>query len=53
MYESKKPSIPFHPAYGYVTPEQIARLNELKDGTEYKTLKKQIELQTRLKGKMV
>lgn len=45
-------TIPYHPSYGYVTEEQIKKLSELKDGTEYKYLLKQIDLQTKKKGKM-
>lgn len=44
------PRIPYHPAYGYATPEQIEQLKTLKDGTEYKQLWKIIECQTKKKG---
>jgi hypothetical protein len=44
--------IPFHPSYGYATPDQVQKLMELKDGTEYKQLLKQIEIQTKNKGVM-
>lgn len=44
--------IPYHLAYGYATPEQIEKLKELKDGTDYKQLWKIIEEQTKKKGNM-
>lgn len=53
MFESpKKPRIPFHPAYGYATPEQIEKLESLGMCPERDYLWKQIELQNKKKGVM-
>lgn len=45
-------SIPYHPSYGYATPEQIEKLNSLKNGMEYKQLLKIIQQQNEDKGKV-
>lgn len=50
-YFNEKKKIPFHPSYGYATPEQIEKLNSLPDGYELQHLKKQIEKQNKNKGK--
>lgn len=47
-----KERIPYHPAYGYATPEQIKKLQELKHGPEYDFLWKQIAEQIKKKGKI-
>lgn len=44
--------IPFHPSFGYATPEQIARLKESIPQYEREAILKQIEKQTRLRGKI-
>lgn len=46
-----QPPIPYHPAYGYATPEQIQKLQELKHGPDYDLLWKKIEQQTKRRGK--
>ncbi len=48
----KPETIPYHPSYGYVYPEQIKKLAELKDGQDYKDLVKKIELQNKNKGRI-
>lgn len=45
-------TIPYNPAYGYATSEQIEKLKVLGLGPDYDQLLKQIELQTKKKGKM-
>ena len=45
-------TIPFHPSYGYATPEQIEKLKQLKLGADYQSLLKKIEKQTKAKGKI-
>lgn len=45
-------TIPFHPSYGYATAEQIDKLKELKVGPDYHRLLKEIEKQTKAKGKI-
>lgn len=44
--------IPYHPAYGYATPEQIEKLKTLGKGPDYDHLWKVIAEQTKKKGKM-
>lgn len=44
--------IPYSAAYGYATKEQVVKMNELKCGINYKQIKKQIEFQTKHKGKV-
>lgn len=48
---SKEPKIPFHPSYGYATPEQIEKLNSLPLGADRNYLLRQIEKQNEKKGK--
>lgn len=48
---SQIPRLQFHPSYGYATPEQIERLKSIGSGPEMEYLLKQIEEQTRNKGK--
>lgn len=42
--------LPYHPSFGYATPEQIEKLNNLKDGYELQYLRKQIKKQNDNKG---
>lgn len=44
--------IPFSPVYGYATEEQYKMLQGMKDGADYKQLKKIIAEQTKRKGLM-
>lgn len=44
------PRIPYHPAYGYATPEQVEELKRLGRGPDYDQLWKKIEYQTKKKG---
>lgn len=44
--------IPFHPAFGYATREQVEKLNELKKGSAFVRLKQQIQFQSDHKGKV-
>jgi len=47
---NKKPRIPFHPAYGYATPEQIAELESMGLCPQRDYLLQKIERQTKRKG---
>lgn len=49
----KKPRLQFHPSYGYATPEQIDRLKTVGVGAEMDALLKEIEKQTKSRGKYV
>lgn len=46
----KTKQLPFHPAWGYCTPEQVEKLQTLPDGYEYQYLKKQVAQQNKDKG---
>lgn len=41
----------FHPSYGYATQQQIEKLRELKSGADFDYIMKQIEAQTKNRGK--
>lgn len=45
------PRIPFHPSYGFATPEQFKALDGLKIGPAREKLERQIHLQTLSGGK--
>lgn len=49
---NKKPDIPYHPAYGYATEEQIEKLKSLGHGPDYDLLWKTIEKQTKKRGRV-
>jgi hypothetical protein len=50
LKEEKK--IPFHPSYGYATPEQVKKLEAMGFSPERDLLMKQIQKQNALKGKV-
>lgn len=53
MFElSKKKRIERHPSYGYATPEQIEKLKGYVTEIERESIMKQIEKQTKLRGKI-
>lgn len=52
MKVADKPRIPFHPAYGYATEEQIRQLENMGLGPQRDYLLKQIEEQTKRKERM-
>jgi len=47
----EKPRIPYHPSWGYATPEQIEKKQQITP-IERERIMKQIEKQTRLRGKV-
>lgn len=49
---SKEKRIPFHPSYGYATPEQIKKLESMGQSPTRDLLLKQIAKQTETKGKV-
>lgn len=53
MFElGKKKRIERHPSYGYATPEQIEKLKGYVTEMERESIMKQIEKQTKLRGKI-
>lgn len=48
----KEKRLPWHPSYGYATPEQIRRLQEIGLGEEYNRIMSQIRKQNEAKGKI-
>lgn len=50
LTETKK--LPWHPSYGYATPEQIEKLNIMGLGPDRDRVLKQIELQNKQQGKI-
>lgn len=53
MFElSKKKRIERHPSFGYATPEQIEKLRSYVTELERESIMKQIEKQTKLRGKV-
>lgn len=41
---------PYHPSFGYATPEEFKRLQELREGSEKRQLLSDIEFRTKNKG---
>ena len=52
MFIKDDKKIPYHPAYGYATPEQIEKLNSMGMGPDRDHLLKQIAFQQANKGKI-
>lgn len=48
----KEKRLPYHPSYGYATPEQIERLQKIGLGEEYNRIMAQIRKQNEAKGKV-